>query len=50
MQLGRYLITGVDPSPIPYGSIDEESLVSLKLKKSVDAEGGRTLAVIIEGG
>jgi len=28
----------------------EQALVSLKLKKSVDAEGGRTLAVIIEGG
>jgi len=29
---------------------DEQALVSLKLKKSVDAEGGRTFAVIIEGG
>jgi len=28
----------------------EQALVSLKFKKSVDAEGGRTLAVIIEGG
>ena len=28
----------------------EQALVSLKLKKSVDAEGGRTLAVINEGG
>ena len=28
----------------------EQALVSLKLKKSVDAEGGRTFAVIIEGG
>jgi len=30
--------------------MDEQVLVSLKLNKSVDAEGGRTLAVIIEGG
>ena len=29
---------------------NEQALVSLKLKKSVDAEGGRTFAVIIEGG
>jgi len=29
---------------------NEQALVSLKLKKSVDAEGGRALAVIIEGG
>jgi len=28
----------------------EQALVSLKLKKSIDAEGGRTLDVIIEGG
>ena len=28
----------------------EQALVSLKLKASVDAEGGRTFAVIIEGG
>ena len=28
----------------------EQALVSLKLKKSVDAEGGRTFAVMIEGG
>jgi len=28
----------------------EQALVSLKLKKSVDAEGGRTFAVLIEGG
>ena len=28
----------------------EQALVSLKLKKSVDAEGGRTFAVVIEGG
>ena len=28
----------------------EQAPVSLKLKKSVDAEGGRTFAVIIEGG
>jgi len=28
----------------------EQALGSLKLKKSVDAEGGRTFAVIIEGG
>ena len=28
----------------------EQALVSLKLKKSVDAEGGRTFAVRIEGG
>jgi len=28
----------------------EQALVSLKLKKPVDAEGGRTFAVIIEGG
>jgi len=27
-----------------------QALVSLKLKKSIDAEGGRTFAVIIEGG
>jgi len=30
--------------------VNEQALVSLKLKKSVDAEGGRTFAVIIEGG
>jgi len=30
--------------------INEQALVSLKLKKSVDAEGGRTLTDIIEGG
>jgi len=36
---------------IQYGAEGyEQALVSLKLKKSVDAEGGRTLAVIIEGG
>jgi len=29
---------------------NEQALVSLKLKKSVDAEGGSTLAVILEGG
>ena len=29
---------------------NEQALDSLKLKKSVDAEGGRTLAVMIEGG
>jgi len=29
---------------------NEQALVSLKLKKSVDAGGGRTFAVIIEGG
>jgi len=29
---------------------DEQALVSLKLKKSIDAEGRRTFAVIIEGG
>ena len=29
---------------------NEQALVSLKLKKSVDAEGGRTLAVMIEVG
>jgi len=29
---------------------NEQALVSLKLKKSIDAEGGRTFAVIIEGG
>jgi len=28
----------------------EQTLVLLKLKKSIDAEGGRTLAVMIEGG
>jgi len=28
----------------------EQAFVSLKLKKSVDAEGGRTLAFMIEGG
>jgi len=28
----------------------EQALVSLKLKKSIDAEGGRTFAVLIEGG
>jgi len=28
----------------------EQALVSLELKKSIDAEGGRTFAVIIEGG
>ena len=28
----------------------EQALVSLKLKKSVDAEGGRTFAVVIDGG
>jgi len=28
----------------------EHALVSLKLEKSVDAEGGRTFAVVIEGG
>jgi len=31
-------------------TVNEQALVSLKLKKSVDAEGGRTSAVIIEGG
>jgi len=30
--------------------LPEQALVSLKLKKSVDAEGGRTFAIIIEGG
>jgi len=30
--------------------LNEQALVSLKLKKSIDAEGGRTFAVIIEGG
>ena len=29
---------------------NEQALVSLKFKKSIDAEGGRTFAVIIEGG
>ena len=29
---------------------NEQALVSIKLKKSVDAEGGGTFAVIIEGG
>jgi len=29
---------------------NEQALVSLILKKSIDAEGGRTFAVIIEGG
>jgi len=29
---------------------DEQALVSLKLKKTVDAEVGRTFAVRIEGG
>ena len=33
-----------------WGWGNEQALVSLKLKKSVDAEGGRTFAVIIEGG
>jgi len=28
----------------------EQARVSLKLKKSVDAEGGRTFAFMIEGG
>jgi len=32
--------------PIMY----EQALVSLKFKKSIDAEGGRTFAAIIEGG
>jgi len=31
-------------------SSNEQAQVSLKLKKSIHAEGGRTLAVIIEGG
>jgi len=30
--------------------LNEQALVSLKLKKSIDAEGGRTFAVLIEGG
>ena len=36
--------------PSWWGSDNEQALVSLKLKKSVDAEAGRTFAVIIEGG
>jgi len=28
---------------------NEQALVSLKLEKSVDVEGGRTFAVVIEG-
>jgi len=38
---------GSTQSRIPF---NEQALVSLKLKKSVDAEGGRTFAVIIEDG
>jgi len=34
----------------PSAACHEQALVSLKLKKSVDAERGRTFAVIIEGG
>jgi len=30
--------------------IHDQALVLLKLKKPIDAEGGRTFAVIIEGG
>ena len=37
-------------SQFRYGGSYEQALVSLKLKKSVDAEGGHTFAVIIEGG
>jgi len=33
-----------------FAARDEQALVSLTLKKYVDAEGGRTIAVIIEGG
>jgi len=33
-----------------YAYMNEQALVSLELKKSIDAEGGRTFAVIIEGG
>jgi len=40
--------------PAPKAAIgvkdNEQALVSLKLKKSVDAEVGRTFAVIIKGG
>ena len=34
-------------SLVGMGAAHEQALVSLKLKKSVDAEGGRTFAVII---
>ena len=30
--------------------MNQQALVALKLKKSIDAEGGRTFAAIIEGG
>ena len=39
----------VSPNPNPGGGY-EQALVSLKLKKPVGAEGGRTFAVRIEGG
>jgi len=32
------------------GALNEQALVSLKLKKTVDAEGWCTKAVVIEGG
>ena len=35
---------------VHFGVWDEQALVTLKLKKSIDAEGGRTFAVKIEGG
>ena len=40
-----------NPNPNPRNARwYEQVLVSLRLKKSIDAEGGRTFAVIIEGG
>jgi len=36
--------------PLSIFNYNEQALVSLKLKKSIDAEGGRRFAVIIEGG
>jgi len=47
--LGTELRSRVTSERSPAES-NEQALVALKLKKPVDAEGGRTLAVIIEGG
>jgi len=54
-RLPRFSVEGAShppnpPTPPAYTDLYEQALVSLKLKKSIGAEGGRTFAVIIEGG
>jgi len=48
--LFKWRVNHGSPEEYPEPEWNEQALVSLKLKKSVDAEGGRTFAVIIEDG